>query len=145
MCKVGNIDLQPEKLYSWCHCSSQDTMSTCTSYFTDYVYLLKDVFKEEIDIEHSLLSPTKIFFILKEYGYRVINDIQNDTILPDETRDTVRKLIPAKKKIIKSISLLEKKYWIMDEHHFSNVMLYGWTSRQHWDGDHLKGPHLNSV
>lgn len=86
-------------------------MSTCTSYFTDYVYLLKDVFKEEIDIEHSLLSPTKIFFILKEYGYRVIYDIQNDTILPDETRDTVRKLIPAKKKkIIKSISLLEKKY-----------------------------------
>lgn len=73
-------------------------------------YLLKDVFKEEIDIEHSLLSPTKIFFILKEYGYRVIYDIQNDTILPDETRDTVRKLIPAKKKIIKSISLLEKKY-----------------------------------
>lgn len=85
-------------------------MSTCTSYSTDYVYLLKDVFKEEIDIEHSLLSPTKIFFILKEYGYRVINDIQNDTILPEETRDTVRKLIPGKKKIIKSISLLEKKY-----------------------------------
>lgn len=84
-------------------------MSTCTSYSTDYVYLLKDVFKEEIDIEHSLLSPTKIFFILEEYGNRVINDIQNDTILPDETRDTVRKLTPAKKKIIKSISLLEKK------------------------------------
>lgn len=85
-------------------------MSTCTSYSTDYVYLLKDVFKEEIDIEHSLLSPTKIFFILEEYGNRVINDIQNDTILPEETRDTVRKLIPGKKKIIKSISLLEKKY-----------------------------------
>lgn len=84
-------------------------MSTCTSYSTDYVYLLKDVFKEEIDIEHSLLSPTKIFFILEEYGNRVINDIQNDTILPEETRDTVRKLIPGKKKIIKSISLLEKK------------------------------------
>lgn len=85
-------------------------MSTCTSYSTDYVYLLKHVFKEEIDIKHSLLSPTKIFFILEEYGNRMINDIQNDTILPDETRDTVRKLIPAKKKIIKSISLLEKKY-----------------------------------
>lgn len=85
-------------------------MSTYTSYSTDYVYLLKDVFKEEIDIEHSLLSPTKIFFILEEYGNRVINDIQNDTILPEETRDTVRKLIPGKKKIIKSISLLEKKY-----------------------------------
>lgn len=85
-------------------------MSTCTSYSTDYVYLLKDVFKEDIDIEHSLLSPTKIFFILEEYGNRVINDIQNDTILPEETRDTVRKLIPGKKKIIKSISLLEKKY-----------------------------------
>lgn len=85
-------------------------MSTCTSYSTDYVYLLKDVFKEEIDIEHSLLSPTKIFFILEEYGNRVINDIKNDTILPEDTRDTVRKLIPGKKKIIKSISLLEKKY-----------------------------------
>lgn len=85
-------------------------MSTCTSYSTDYVYLLKQVFKEEIDIKHSLLSPTKIFFILEEYGNRMINDIQNDTILPDETRDTVRKLIPTKKKIIKSISLLEKKY-----------------------------------
>lgn len=85
-------------------------MSTCTSYSTDYVYLLKDVFKEEIDFEHSLLSPTKIFFILEEYGNRVINDIQNDTILSEETRDTVRKLIPGKKKIIKSISLLEKKY-----------------------------------
>lgn len=84
-------------------------MSTCTSYSTDYVYLLKDVFKEEIDIEHSLLSPTKIFFILEEYGNRVINDIQNDTILSEETRDTVRKLIPGKKKIIKIISLLEKK------------------------------------
>lgn len=32
-----------------------------------YVYLLKDVYKEEIDIEHSLLSPTKIFLILEEY------------------------------------------------------------------------------
>lgn len=85
-------------------------MSTCTSYSTDYVYLLKHVFKIEIDIKHSLLSPTKIFFILEEYGNRMINDIHNDTILPDETRDTVRKLIPAKKKIIKSISLLEKKY-----------------------------------
>lgn len=84
-------------------------MSTCTSYFTDYVYFLKDVFKEEIDIEHSLLSPTKIFFILKEYGYRVIYDIQNDTILPDETRDTVRKLIPAKKKNHKKHFSVRKK------------------------------------
>lgn len=132
MCKVGNIDLQPEQLYSWCHCSSQDTMSTCTSYFTDYVYLLKDVFKEEIDIEHSLLSPTKIFFILKEYCQTKLEIL-------------FASLSQQRKKIIKSISLLEKKYWIMDEHHFPNVMLYGWTSTQHWDGDHLKGTHLNSV
>lgn len=64
------------------------------------IYLLKDVFEEEIEIEHSLPSPNKIFDILEEYSTRVINDIQNDTILPEETRDTVRKLIPAKKKIL---------------------------------------------
>lgn len=74
-----------------------------------YVYLLKDVYKEEIDIEHSLLSPTKIFLILEEYGTRVINDIQNNTILPEETRDTVRKLIPAKKKIINKHFSIRKK------------------------------------
>lgn len=74
-----------------------------------YVYLLKDVYKEEIDIEHSLLSPTKIFLILEEYGTRVINDIQNNTILPEETRDTVRKLIPAKKKIIDKHFSIRKK------------------------------------
>lgn len=74
-----------------------------------YVYLLKDVYKEEIDIEHSLLSPTKIFLILEEYGTRVINDIQNNTILPEETRDTVHKLIPAKKKIINKHFSIRKK------------------------------------
>lgn len=74
-----------------------------------YVYLLKDVYKEVIDIEHSLLSPTKIFLILEEYGTRVINDIQNNTILPEETRDTVRKLIPAKKKIINKHFSVRKK------------------------------------
>lgn len=45
------------------------------SYFIDYVYFLKDVFKEEIDIEYLLFLLIKIFFILEEYGNRVINDI----------------------------------------------------------------------
>lgn len=77
-----------------------------------YVYLLKDVFEEEIEFEHSLPSPNKIFFILEEYGIRVINDIQNDTILLEETRDTVSQLIPAKKKILNKHFSVRKKMLI---------------------------------
>lgn len=76
------------------------------------IYLLKDVFEEEIEIEHSLPSPNKIFFILEEYGIRVINDIQNDTILLEETRDTVSQLIPAKKKILNKHFSARKKMLI---------------------------------
>lgn len=77
-----------------------------------YVYLLKDVFEEEIEFEHSLPSPNKIFFILEEYGIRVINVIQNDTILLEETRDTVSQLIPAKKKILNKHFSVRKKMLI---------------------------------
>lgn len=77
-----------------------------------YVYLLKDVFEEEIELEHSLPSPNKILFILEEYGTRVIDFIQNDTILPEESRDTVRKLIPAKKKILNKHFSVKKKILI---------------------------------
>lgn len=57
-------------------------------------------------------SPNKIFFILEEYGIRVINDIQNDTILLGETRDTVSQLIPAKKKILNKHFSVRKKMLI---------------------------------
>lgn len=57
-------------------------------------------------------SPNKIFFILEEYGIRVINDIQNDTILLEETRDTVSQLIPAKKKILNKHFSARKKMLI---------------------------------
>lgn len=79
------------------------------SYFIDYVYFLKDVFKEEIDIEYLLFLLIKIFFILKEYGYRVIYDIQNDIILLDEIRDIVCKFILVKKKNYKKYFFVRKK------------------------------------
>lgn len=83
-----------------------------------YVYFLKDVFEEEIEIEYLLFLLNKIFFILEEYGIRVINDIQNDIILLEEIRDIVFQFILVKKKIL-------NKYFFVRKKMFINVLLCG--------------------